>query len=121
MQDGLPVDRAPGFEEPYASFHQAQREGSRHEASTGGGGRIHVSQNHLPTNLDCSPDFAHFILEILENLKTVNIQNISLNDFWGTSPQNFELGDTSPVPTGGDAHAQRHHIRFEAPCSPSLY
>ena len=37
MQDGLPVDRAPGFEEPYASFHQAQREGSRHEASTGGG------------------------------------------------------------------------------------
>ena len=34
----------------------------------GGGGRIQVSQNHLPPNSDFSPDFAHFVSQILENL-----------------------------------------------------
>ena len=32
------------------------------------GGRVQVSQNHLPPNSNFSSDFAHFISEILENL-----------------------------------------------------
>ena len=40
-------------------------------------GRIQVSRNHLPPNSDFSSDFAHFILEISEDLKEIaNIKKI---------------------------------------------
>ena len=50
-------------------------QGRRHEGSAGGGGliptggRIQVSQDHLPLNSKFSSDFTHFILGILEKLK----------------------------------------------------
>ena len=72
------------------------------------GGRIQVSQNHLPPNSDFSSDFAHFISEIPENPNfSVNIQKIFLKnrDFWrGASPRNSEPGGHVPHPPGGDAH-----------------
>ena len=67
------------------------------------GGRIQVSQN---PDSGFSSDFAHFILEILKNLKILaNIQKFSLKIYGGHPFQNFEPGDTSPhPPPGGDAY-----------------
>ena len=85
--------------------NRANRQGRRHEFSNGGtnpdwGRRIQVSRNHPPPNSDFFSGFAHFILEILENLKvSANIPKIfcKKRDFWGNIPQNFETGDTSPA------------------------
>ena len=35
-------------------------------------GQIQVSQNHVPQNSNFFSDFAHFILEILENLEILD-------------------------------------------------
>ena len=77
------------------------------------GGRIQVSQNHLPPNSDFSSDFAQFILEILENPKLLAKIRFFLNrDFWGEGhhSQNFEPGGhvpRNPPPPGGAAHASK--------------
>ena len=96
--------------------------GRRHEVVAGeegggripSGGRIQVSQNHVPPNSDLSSDFANFILEILENLKILtNIQKISFkNVISGDIPQNFEPGGCVPPPIspGGDANGYQHHL-----------
>ena len=64
------------------------------------GGRIQVSQNHLLPNSDFSFDFAHFILERMENPKVLaNIpKKIPYKPrFLGrTSPRNFEPGGHVP-------------------------
>ena len=72
---------------------------------TGGGGRgqIQASQSHLSPNSDFSSDFAHFILEILKNLKiSVYIQNFSLKIVisGGTFPRNSEPGGRVPTKGG---------------------
>ena len=64
-------------------------QGRRNEVSMGEGGgggggadsdwkgRIQVSRNHLPPSSDFSSDFAHFILEISEDLKEIaNIKKV---------------------------------------------
>ena len=83
------------------NYHlHGRRQGRQYEVSTGGmdadwgGGRgqIQASQSHLSPNSDFSSDFAHFILEILKNLKiSVYIQIFSLKnrDFWGDIPPEF--------------------------------
>ena len=67
------------------------------------GGRIQVSQNHLPPNSNFSSDFTHFILEILENPKNgKNSKKKSLKPLFigGHPSRNLELGghDTASPP-----------------------
>ena len=74
------------------------------------GGRIQVSQNHLPPNSDFSSVFAHFVWEILENPKVLaNIPKIFFKnrDFWGDIPPGFSNrgGHVPRFPPGGAAHA----------------
>ena len=59
------------------------------------GGRIQLSQNHLPQNFDFSSNFAHFILKILENLKmlaNIKEKTIENRDFCGDIPSEFRAG-----------------------------
>ena len=66
-----------------------------------------MSQNHLPPNSDFSSEYAHFTLEIWENLKIfAKIQKFSLKvAISGVRPQKFRNGGTRPPsPHGGDAH-----------------
>ena len=82
------------------------QQGRRHEFSTGGtdpdwGGRIQVSQNHLPPNSHFSSDFAHPILGILENPKALAKKSKILfknRDFWGAHPPEFRNVPRIPPP-----------------------
>ena len=60
-----------------------------------------MSQNHLPPNSDFSLDFAHFILEILENptiLAKIPKKCLNTAISGGTSITEFRTGgDTSPA------------------------
>ena len=65
------------------------------------GGRIQVSQNHLPPNSDFSSDFGNFSLEIFETLKVLtNLQNFFLKSrYFGGHPPEFRTGGRVPHPT----------------------
>ena len=79
---------------------------------TGGGGQIQVGQNHLPPNSYFSSNFAHFILEILKNLKIfTDIHQFSLKIHpGGISPRISDQGDVSPIPPVAMPKQQcRHH------------
>ena len=83
----------------------------------GWGGRIQVSQNHLPPNSDFSSDFAYFILDILENPKVLaKIPKIVFKKPWfqgETSPVISNRGGHVPrIPPGGAAHGA---TRLQAP------
>ena len=65
------------------------------------GGRIQVSQNHLPPNSKFSSDFGHFILKMLKDLKILaNLyQEFFLkNTISGGYPPQFQTGGTSCAP-----------------------
>ena len=73
-----------------------------------------MNQNHLPQNSDFSSDFAYLFLRILENSKVfANIPKISLKNAIsrGSSPRNFEPGDTPMVPTRTAVRAVHLHIQ----------
>ena len=72
-----------------------------------------MRQNHSPPKSDFSPDFAHFVLEILENLKVLtNIQKIFLRiTIYGGCPPKFRPGATRPpIAPGGNAHDSKARL-----------
>ena len=77
-----------------------------------GGGRIYVSQNHLPQNSDFFSEFAHFFGSIGKSKKMINIQELfSKNyNFWGDIPRNFEPGEAFPHPSSGDTHSHGRRL-----------
>ena len=107
----------------------------------GGRGQIQASQSHLSPNSDFSSDFAHFILEILKNLKiSVYIQNFSLKIVisGGTFPRNSEPGAGTrthqrrkgrqggwrvppAVQNSGDVHHKSRFLKFLSECLPKLF
>ena len=80
------------------------------------GGRIHVSENHLPPNSDFSSDFAHFVLKILKNLEIlVSVQEFFLKncDFrWGHPPGILNRGGGG----GKRTPSPPPHPRWRRPC-----
>ena len=76
----------------------------------GGGGPILLRQAHLPPNSDFSPDFGHFFLKILKNMKFLvsplkkTVVKIVISG--GTSPSDFSTGERVPPRLPGvGAHA----------------
>ena len=87
-------------------------QGHRHEVSTGatdsdwgGGGRIRSVKTTYPQIAIFFSDFAHFIVEMKENMKNLPNRNFYLKIvISGERPRNFAPGEAYPHPPAGNAH-----------------